>query len=220
MRLSTHQLLSFSMKTITYKYIELLFLFILIPISFLFNYKPWIKIAIGLLGFVYVIFVLLKIEDQKLRIKQNLNWSLFLKTTGVKLFVIIVVTTVIVWLTNKELLFYVVLNKPKLWLFILFIYSFFSVYPQELLFRTFFFKRYEMLFKNSTALILVNAILFTVAHLFFKNTLVLVLTFLGGLIFAYSFNKNKSTLLVSIEHAVYGSWLFTVGMGDMLGFPS
>ena len=208
------------MKTITYKYIELLFLFILIPISFLFNYKPWIKIAIGLLGFVYVIFVLLKIEDQKLRIKQNLNWSLFLKTTGVKLFVIIVVTTVIVWLTNKELLFYVVLNKPKLWLFILFIYSFFSVYPQELLFRTFFFKRYEMLFKNSTALILVNAILFTVAHLFFKNTLVLVLTFLGGLIFAYSFNKNKSTLLVSIEHAVYGSWLFTVGMGDMLGFPS
>lgn len=208
------------MKTITYKYIELLFLFILIPISFLFNYKPWIKIAIGLLGFVYVIFVLLKIEDQKLRIKQNLNWSLFLKTTGVKLFVIIVVTTVIVWLTNKELLFYVVLNKPKLWLFILFIYSFFSVYPQELLFRTFFFKRYEMLFKNSTVLILVNAILFTVAHLFFKNTLVLVLTFLGGLIFAYSFNKNKSTLLVSIEHAVYGSWLFTVGMGDMLGFPS
>lgn len=208
------------MKTVTYKYIELLFLFILIPISFLFNYKPWIKIAIGLLGFVYVIFVLLKIEDQKLRIRQNLNWSLFLKTTGVKLFVIIVVTTVIVWLTNKELLFYVVLNKPKLWLFILFIYSFFSVYPQELLFRTFFFKRYEMLFKNSTALILVNAILFTVAHLFFKNTLVLVLTFLGGLIFAYSFNKNKSTLLVSIEHAVYGSWLFTVGMGDMLGFPS
>ena len=123
MRLSTHQLLSFSMKTVTYKYIELLFLFILIPISFLFNYKPWIKIAIGLLGFVYVIFVLLKIEDQKLRIKQNLNWSLFLKTTGVKLFVIIVVTTVIVWLTNKELLFYVVLNKPKLWLFILFMYK-------------------------------------------------------------------------------------------------
>jgi len=27
-------------------------------------------------------------------------------------------------------------------------------------------------------------------------------------------------LLVSIEHAIYGCWLFTVGMGSMLGFPS
>lgn len=129
-------------------------------------------------------------------------------------------TTAFVWLTNKELLFYVVLNKPLLWLFILFIYSFFSVYPQELLFRTFFFKRYKVLFKISIVLIFVNGFLVAIAHLLFKNTLVLVLTFLGGLMFAFSFNKNQSTLLVSIEHAVYGSWLFTVGMGNMLGFPS
>jgi hypothetical protein len=25
--------------------------------------------------------------------------------------------------------------------------------------------------------------------------------------------------LVSIEHAIYGNWLFTVGMGQMLAFP-
>jgi hypothetical protein len=25
--------------------------------------------------------------------------------------------------------------------------------------------------------------------------------------------------LVSIEHAIYGNWLFTVGMGEMLAFP-
>ena len=48
----------------------------------------------------------------------------------------------------------------------------------------------------------------------------MVLTFLGGLIFAITYYKTKSTLLVSIEHAIYGCWLFTVGMGDMLGFPS
>lgn len=208
------------MKTRTYKYIELLFLFILIPISFLFNYTPWVKLSIGILGFVYVVFVLLKVEGQKLKISQSLNWILFLKTTVVKLLVITVLTTAFVWFTNKELLFHVLLNKPKLWLFILFIYSFFSVYPQELLYRTFFFKRYSVLFRNSTVFIFVNAIIFALGHIFFKNTLVLVLTFLGGLLFAFSFNKNQSTLLVSIEHAVYGCWLFTVGMGDMLGFPS
>lgn len=208
------------MKTSTYKYIEILLLFIIIPVSFLCNYTPWLKLAVGVLGFIYVIFVLLKVEEQNLRIVQNLNWLLFLNTTVVRLLIIVVLTTAFVWFTNKELLFYVVLNKPLLWLFILFIYSFFSVYPQELLFRTFFFKRYKVLFKNSTVLIFVNALLFAVAHLLFKNTLVLVLTFLGGLMFAFSFNKNQSTLLVSIEHAVYGSWLFTVGMGNMLGFPS
>ncbi|MAK35391.1 MAG: CPBP family intramembrane metalloprotease, partial [Flavobacteriaceae bacterium] len=25
--------------------------------------------------------------------------------------------------------------------------------------------------------------------------------------------------LVTIEHALYGNWLFTVGMGQMLAFP-
>jgi membrane protease YdiL (CAAX protease family) len=65
----------------------------------------------------------------------------------------------------------------------------------------------------------VNAIVFSLAHIFFKNTLVLVLTFIGGLLFAYTFVKTKSTTLVSIEHALYGNWLFTVGMGEMLAFP-
>lgn len=208
------------MKTNTYKYIELLLLFIVIPVSFLFDYSPWFKLSIGLVGFGYVLFVLLKVENQKLRISKNINWSLFLKTTFLKLMVIIAITTAFVWFTNKELLFYVLANKPKLWLFILFVYSLFSVYPQELLFRTFFFRRYTALFKNTTALVFTNAILFAIAHLLFKNNLVLVLTFLGGLMFAFSYYKTQSTLLVSIEHAIYGCWLFTVGMGSMLGFPS
>ena len=67
---------------------------------------------------------------------------------------------------------------------------------------------------------MVNAALFSLAHIFFKNTLVMILTFIGGILFALTFKKTKSTLLVSIEHAIYGSWLFTVGMGEMLGFPN
>ncbi len=66
----------------------------------------------------------------------------------------------------------------------------------------------------------INAIVFSLGHIFFKNTLVMILTFVGGLLFAFTFQKTRSTLLVTVEHAIYGSWLFTVGMGDMLGFPS
>ena len=129
-------------------------------------------------------------------------------------------TTVYVYVTDSTKLFIVVRSKPLLWLCIVFFYSTFSVYPQELIYRTFFFSRYEALFKNKKLFLFMNAIVFCLAHFFFKNTLVLILTFLGGLVFAWTFQKTRSTLLVTIEHAIFGSWLFTVGMGEMLGFPT
>ncbi len=173
-----------------------------------------------MLGFTYIIYVLFKIEKNKIRIEKNINWAAFWKLSLIKLLIIIVITSLFVWFTDAKSLFVVMPNKPKLWMLILFFYSLFSVYPQELLYRTFFFQRYENLFKNEKIFILINALLFSLAHLFFKNTLVLLLTFIGGILFAITFKKTKSTILVSIEHSIYGCWLFTVGMGDMLGFPS
>jgi hypothetical protein len=164
--------------------------------------------------------VLFKIEKIKVRIEKNSNWRTFWKLTGIKFLGIVIVTSLFVWLTDKESLFSVLLNKPKFWALILLFYSLFSVYPQELLYRTFFFKRYKMLVKNEYIFIFINALLFSLAHLFFKNMLVLLLTFVGGILFAFTFKKTKSTFLVSIEHSIYGCWLFTIGMGNMLGFPS
>ncbi len=208
------------MKSTQYKLIEFFLLFIVFPISLALNILIEIKLVIGVLGFAYIVFVLLRIEKNRFKIAPNLNWKQFLKQTFVKLLLIAIITTIYMWLVDKEHLFNVMLYKSKLWLFILFFYSFFSVYPQELIYRTFFFQRYKSLFSNQNLFIFVNAILFSLAHLFFKNTLVIVLTFLGGLLFAITFSRTKSTLLVSIEHAIYGCWLFTVGMGNMLGFPS
>jgi hypothetical protein len=41
----------------------------------------------------------------------------------------------------------------------------------------------------------------------------------GGGIFAITFFRTRSLLLTSVEHALYGSWLFTLGIGEMLAFP-
>lgn len=207
-------------QSIKYKLSEFLFLFILFPVSLALDYSIWIKFIIGVLGFIYMIYFLLKIERKKFKISSKINWKHFWKTTIIKLLFIILITTLYVWFTDSSQLFVVLKTKPILWVLILFVYSFLSVYPQELLYRTFFFQRYQSLFKNENLFMFVNAIIFSLGHLFFKNSLVLVLTFLGGLLFAFTFNKTKSTLLVSIEHAIYGCWLFTVGMGTMLGFPS
>jgi membrane protease YdiL (CAAX protease family) len=208
------------MKSIPYKLIEFFTIFIVIPVSFALKYPIIIKMIIGLVGFLYVIYVLLKVEKNKFNIAPDLNWKTFWKHTAVKFLAIAVVTTLFVWITNKDSLFEVLYNKPRLWLIILFVYSFFSVYPQELIYRTFYFQRYQDLFKNKILFFFINAIVFSLAHIFFRNALVILITFIGGILFALSFNKTRSTLLISIEHAIYGCWLFTVGMGSMLGFPS
>jgi len=177
------------MQSTKYKLLEFFIIFIIIPVSFAIDFPIWIKMAIGLVGFTYIVYILLKIQNNKFKIAKDLQWKGFLKQTLIKLFIIAVITSLYVYFTNTSNLFIVVKTNPKLWVIILFIYSFLSVYPQELIYRTFYFQRYKALF----------LLIFSV--LMFKNTLVLVLTFFGGLLFAFTFKKTKSTLLVSIEHA-------------------
>jgi len=207
------------MQSVRYRLIEFFIVFILIPISFVLEFQLWLKLVIGLIGFIYVVYVLLRIENNKFKIRQHINWTQFWQRTFIKFLAIVVVTTVYVYLVDAKNLLIVIKSKPLLWVSILFIYSVFSVYPQELVYRTFFFQRYESLFRSNVLFVLVNAALFSLAHIFFRNILVTILTFVGGVLFALTFKKTKSTLLVSIEHALYGCWLFTVGMGEMLGFP-
>jgi membrane protease YdiL (CAAX protease family) len=106
-----------------------------------------------------------------------------------------------------------------LWLFILIVYSLFSVTLQEYMYRVFCFHRFEKIFKNKASFIIVNALVFSLAHSFLRSWLILVLTFIGGILFALTYFKTRSTLLVCIEHALYGFWLFTVGIGKELAFP-
>ncbi len=207
------------MQSIRYRLVEFFIGFVLIPVSFVLEFQLWIKLVIGSLAFVYVTYVLLKIENNKFKIRQHINWTQFWQRTIIKFLAIAIITSIYVYIVDYKNLFEVIKSKPMLWVAILFVYSVFSVYPQELIYRTFFFQRYESLFRNNALFIMVNAALFSLAHIFFKNTLVMIFTFIGGVLFALTFKKTKSTLLVSIEHAIYGCWLFTVGMGEMLGFP-
>ncbi|MCH2196548.1 CPBP family intramembrane glutamic endopeptidase [Kordia sp.] len=204
----------------SYKLTEFFLLFVALPVSLVLEYSPYVKAGLVLTGFIYIIWILLKVEKQEFKINKLLNWKLFWQRTLVLLIIISILTTAYVYFTDASNLFIVVRTKPFMWIIIVLVYSLLSVYPQELIYRTFFFLRYESLFKDPKMLTFINAIVFCLAHLLFKSTLVLILTFLGGILFAWTFQRTRSTLLVSIEHAIYGSWLFTVGMGAMLGFPT
>jgi hypothetical protein len=207
------------MKNTPYLIAELFLLFIVMPTSFALDYSVWIKIPLALSGFVYIVFILKRVERISFRVKRAMDWKGFWKRMLVTGIVVISVTTTYVLYKDASALFFVPKNHPLLFIGILFVYSLLSVWPQEVIYRTFFFRRYESLFRSKSLFIFVNAVLFSLAHLFFKNTLVLILTFFGGLLFASTFLKFRSTTMVSIEHALYGNWLFTVGMGQMLAFP-
>lgn len=207
------------MTTNLYKSLELFILFVLLPVSLALPFDFRLKGILILFGFFYLLFVMLRIEKVSFKINKGMDWKLFWKRIFYLFIGIAAITTFYVYFIDASKLFCVPLNKPGLWLIILLVYTFLSVWPQELIYRTFFFTRYERLFDNKKLFIFVNAILFSLAHIFFRNTLVIVLTFMGGLLFGFTYLKTKSTVLVSIEHAIYGNWLFTVGMGEMLAFP-
>ncbi|WP_282086091.1 CPBP family intramembrane glutamic endopeptidase [Aquimarina algiphila] len=207
------------METSTYKGFELFFLFVLLPTSFLIEYPKLIKAILAITGFVYILIFLKRKGLLKLKFPDKAYWRPFWKETVIKLAIIVVVTGMYVFLIAPDKLFSVLIKRPEVWGIILFVYTFLSVWPQEIIYRTFFYDRYSGLIRNKWLFIFINAILFSLAHLFLGSFLVQVLTFAGGLLFAYTYQKTKSTTLVSIEHAIYGNWLFTVGMGDMLAFP-
>ena len=103
-------------------------------------------------------------------------------------------------------------QRPVLWLAILLLYPLISALPQELIFRVFLFHRYRALFPGHRTLPLVSAGAFAAAHLVLGNWVALLLSLAGGLLFAYTYARTGSLSLVTLEHGLWGNWLFTVGM--------
>jgi len=202
-----------------YRTLEFIIVFILLPVSLTFPYSIGIKVSSIFIALGYVLFLIKKDRDIRFKIKKKVVWNVFWKAVAIKFSLVALTTIAYVWYIAPNALFCIPIHKTSLWVQIILVYSLLSVWPQELVYRTFFFARYEVVFTNNKLMIFVNTLVFSLAHLFFMNTLVIVLTLIGGLVFAITYSKTKSTILVSIEHALYGNWLFTVGMGDMLAFP-
>lgn len=114
---------------------------------------------------------------------------------------------------EPELLFRFPRREPWMWAFVMVAYPLLSVYPQELLFRTYFFQRYAPILRTTQACVLWSAFSFGVAHLFFANWVAPTLTAIGGYLFARTYARSRSTVLVTLEHALWGDFLFTIGLG-------
>lgn len=113
-----------------------------------------------------------------------------------------------------ELLFSLMKRSPLFWALIMLLYPLLSVYPQELLYRAFFFHRYQPLFGSGWAMLVASAFAFGFAHIILGNWISVALCLIGGLLFAFTYHQSGSLLLTCLDHALFGNFIFTIGLGQ------
>ncbi len=116
---------------------------------------------------------------------------------------------------DPERLFDLPREETALWAAVVIGYPFFSVYPQELLYRAFLLHRYAPVFGTGLGAAAAGAAAFGFAHLLFGNVLAVVATVVGGWLFTRRYQRTRSLLTVSVEHALYGVTIFTIGLGRL-----
>jgi membrane protease YdiL (CAAX protease family) len=105
-------------------------------------------------------------------------------------------------------------NRPETYTRIMLLYPLMSVLVQELVYRTFFFHRYGVLFWNWWwAAILLNGVLFGLGHIVIGTPLAVYGTMATGALFAWRYAMTRSFWAVFIEHTLWGALVFTVGLG-------
>ncbi|AUX47447.1 CAAX amino protease [Sorangium cellulosum] len=117
-------------------------------------------------------------------------------------------------LIAPDRLFGFVRERPGLWALVMIGYPLFSVVPQGLLYRALLFHRYAALFPAPPAL--VGGLLFGFGHIAFRNWVAVALTTVGGVLFSRTYLRTRSLPLSCLEHALYGCFVFSIGLGEFL----
>jgi len=112
-----------------------------------------------------------------------------------------------------ERLFSFPIQRPIFWLVVMILYPVLSALPQEMVFRTFFFRRYASLFPKEGVMLTISAILFGFIHVVFHNPVSPLLSLFCGFFLAGSYLAHRSLQKAALEHALYGDMVFTVGLG-------
>jgi membrane protease YdiL (CAAX protease family) len=119
-----------------------------------------------------------------------------------------------VYLFERERLFDLPKGNILVWGLLCTFYPFFSAYGQEIIYRTFLFRRYTSLFKKEWMVILASGISFSFVHIIYYSPVSILLTLIGGLYFAYQYSRTRSVLFTAILHGIMGIIVFTVGLGE------
>lgn len=62
--------------------------------------------------------------------------------------------------------------------------------------------------------VLASGVAFGWAHVVVHDATAMALATIGGVLFASTYERHRSTLLVALEHALYGDFVLTIGPGQ------
>ena len=198
--------------------LELVLVFIGMPLLIKFDIIPIPKLIVLLIFFLICLFILIRDKCFSRKIF-GFNFFKNWKIIFLRFLIILVMSPFLIFLFRADSFFILIRERFYIWIIIMFFYPLFSAYPQELIYRAFFFHRYKFLINNNNLFISLNALLFAFMHIIFNNWLALVLTFFGSFLFSSTYLKSNSLLVVSIEHALYGNLIYTIGIGDLFYVP-
>jgi uncharacterized protein len=196
----------------------LLLLFIGLPLFYFFNLIPFHKFVPLLVVFLVMLFLILR-DKSFSRKKFGLNGFREWQPIFVRFLVFALLSALIIRFFFPEYFFKLPRERLNLWFMVIVFYPLWSVFPQEFIYRTWFFRRYRHLIKKEWVFILLNGALFSFSHIIFRNWLAIAMTFVGGIMFAWTYRKSNSLLVVFIEHMLYGNYIYTVGIGQFFYLP-
>lgn len=127
--------------------------------------------------------------------------------------IIIAALLAIVWVFYPDQLFAFPAQRPVLWMVVMVLYPILSALPQEFIYRTFFFHRYGDYISLKYGSVLTSALAFSFLHIVYDNWWAIGLSFVAGILFGLTYRRTKSLFWVTVEHAIYGCLVFTLGMG-------
>ena len=198
-----------------YRYSELIVLSIVIPCGILF-----FDLSVFVLPFLWAIFLycllIFYLFERSIENSNGKEKYISKKIIFFVLFrwlIIVFGLLIFTFYIFPEKLFIVQTTNPGFIWKILVFYPFLSAFPQEFIFCKFFFARYKLFFGEKELMVAMSAVAFCLAHILFINWVAPVLGLFGGIMFARTYKKTKSLLMVSIEHSLYGDALFVLGLG-------
>jgi uncharacterized protein len=194
---------------------EFLILFVAGPL-YLFLHKPNLPPIPVLWVFTLYCFLMLRRDPgfDRSQLWNPLPLRSQLRSIFILFAVGIVVLSGAVYALAPTLLFSFLKTHPAIWALVMLLYPVLSVYPQGLIYRVFVMHRYREILQKEWALILLSALAFSFMHIVFRNPVAVALTLAGGVLFASRQLRTRSLFVSSFEHALYGCFVFTIGLGQ------
>lgn len=117
----------------------------------------------------------------------------------------------LMWIFHPDQFFVFPAERPFFWMLSMVLYPVFSALPQEFIYRTYFFHRYDSVTSLKFSTLLLSALAFAFLHIVYDNWWAVGLSFIAGLLFGVTYSRTESLFWVAVEHTLYGWLAITLG---------